>query len=167
MKRMVVIVASGLTVAGCASWSVSDMMPNFGGPTTAELSLASDPPNADARTSTGQSCRTPCRLTLPLNSGDFTVTFAAPGRIPQVVPVTIRPPDTGAASRFDPNPVYAQMEPATPPPTKKRGPPRKKAPKKRTGDAPPPPPSDPMPPPPGGGGGGGSPPGSPWPPPPR
>src|SRR5258707_3548939 len=99
MKRMVVIVASSLTVAGCASWSGSDLFSGWGGPTTGELSLASDPPGAEARTSTGQICRTPCKLVLPLNSGDFTVTFNVPGRIPQVVPVTIRPPDTGAASR--------------------------------------------------------------------
>lgn len=170
MKRMVVIVASGLTLAGCASWSAGDLFSGFGGPTTGELSLASDPPGAEARTSTGQICRTPCKLTLPYNSGDFTVTFNVPGRIPQVVPVTIRPADSGATSRFDPNPVYAQLDPGTPPPpVKKRPPPRKRkfAPKK-TGGAPPPPPPPggeqaPPPPPPGGG----SPPGSPWPPPPR
>jgi len=165
MKRMVVIVASSLTVAGCASWSASDLFSGFGGPTSGELSLASDPPGAEARTSTGQICRTPCKLTLPYNSGDFTVTFNVPGRIPQVVPVTIRPADSGAASRFDPNPVYAQLDPGTPPPVKKKPPPRKKkpAPKKSDG-TPPPPPSDQAPPPPPGGN---TPPGSPWPPPPR
>jgi hypothetical protein len=166
MKRMVVIVASGLTVAGCASWSASDLFSGFGGPTTGELSLASDPPGAEARTSTGQICRTPCKLVLPFNSGDFTVTFNVPGRIPQVVPVTIRPPDSGAASRFDPNPVYAQLDPGTPPPPpgKKRPPPgkRKPAPKKKSDQAPPPA-AEPAPPPQGGG----APPGSPWPPPPR
>jgi hypothetical protein len=162
MKRTVVIVASGLAVAGCAS------MGDLFGPSTAELSLASEPPGAEARTSTGQSCRTPCRLTLPLNTGDFTVTFTLPGRIAQVVPVTIRPPDAGT-SRFDPNPVFAQLDPATPPPAiRKKGVPKRKAPpKKRIGGAPPPPPppppNEPAPPPPGGG----SPPGSPWPPPPR
>ena len=120
MKRIVVIVASGLVVAGCASWSVSDLIPSFG-PSTAELSLASEPPGAEARTSTGQACRTPCRLTLPLNTGDFTVTFTLPGRIAQVVPVTIRPPDAGTASRFDPNPAYAQLDPAMPPPDQEEG----------------------------------------------
>jgi hypothetical protein len=167
MKRMVVIVASGLTLAGCASWSTSDLFSGFGGPTTGELSLASDPPGAEARTSTGQICRTPCKLILPFNSADFTVTFNVPGRIPQVVPVTIRPENSGAASRFDPNPVYAQLDPSTPPPpVKKKPPPRRKpAPKKSVGAPPsaPPPSNEPAPPPPGGG----SPPGSPWPPPPR
>ena len=80
MKRMVVIVASGLTLAGCASWSVGDLFSGFGGPTTGELSLASDPPGAEARTSTGQICRTPCKLILPYNSGDFTVTFNVPDK---------------------------------------------------------------------------------------
>jgi hypothetical protein len=166
MKRIVVIVAAGLAVAGCASWSMGDL-PGFG-PSTADLSLASEPPGAEARTSTGQVCRTPCKLTLPLNSGDFTVTFSSPGRITQVVPVVIRPPDSGAASRFDPNPAYAQLDPVAPPaPVKKKRVSTKPrtAPKTKSGGggAPPPPSSQPAPPPPGGG----SPPGSPWPPPPQ
>lgn len=166
MKRIVVIVAASLAVAGCASWSVGDLMPSFG-PTTADLSIASEPPGAEARTSTGQVCRTPCKLTLPLSSGDFTVTFSMPGRITQVVPVVIRPPDSAAASRFDPNPAFAQLDPiAPPPPVKKKGPAKRKtAPKTKTGggNAPAsPPPSQPAPPP-----GGGNPPGSPWPPPPN
>ena len=164
MKRVVVIIASGLAVAGCAS--TSDLLPGVFGPGTAELSLNSEPPGADARTSTGQTCRTPCKLVLPLNTGDFTVTFSAPGRMAQVVPVSIRPPDA-TGSRFDPNPVVAQLDPLTPPPTAKKkkkvvtG--KKPAAKKKTGGAPPP--ADAGPPPPAAGPG--QPPGSPWPPPPR
>src|SRR6266571_8902470 len=156
MKRAVVIVASGLTLAGCAS--TSDLLPGVFGPGTGELSLASEPPGADARTSTGQTCRTPCKLLLPLNTGDFTVTFSAPGRMAQVVPVAIRPPDA-AGSRFDPNPVVAQLDPLTPPPAAKKkkvvtG--KKPAAKKKTGGAPP---AEAAPPPPPAGPG--QPPGSP------
>src|SRR2546423_4791484 len=107
MKRMVVVLASGLTVAGCAS--MSDLMPNLSGPTTAELSIASELPGSDARTSTGQTCRTPCKLMMPVNSGDFTITYSAPGRVTQVVPVAVRPADA-AGGRFDPNPAYAMLD---------------------------------------------------------
>lgn len=168
MKRIALIVASGLTVAGCASWSVGDLIPNFSGPTTGELTLVSDPPGSDARISTGQGCRTPCKLMLPYASGDFTVTFSNPGRIPQVVPVVIRSdarvdPATGVSSRFDPNPVTALLDPGTlPPAKKKKGPKRAKAAKRPPGAVQPPPPADQGPPP-----ADAPPPGSPWPPPPR
>jgi hypothetical protein len=170
MKRTVVLVASGLALAGCASFSAGDLMPSFSGPTTGELTLSSEPPGAEARTSGGQACRTPCKLTLPYNSGDFTVSLSAPGRAPQIVPVTIRATDSGAASRFDPNPVYAVLEPAAPPtPAKKKrigNNPKVSVAKKKTsgpGTAARPPASEPVPPPPSAN----SPPGSPWPPPTR
>lgn len=164
MKRMVVVLVSGLALAGCAS--TSDWLPNLTGPTTAELSIASEPPGSDARASTGQTCRTPCKLMLPVNSGDFTITFSAPGRIPQVVPVAVRPSDA-AGGRFDPNPAYAMLDPATPPPAKKKGGAKKTgavAAKKKSGGAAPPPPAAAEPPP---AAAPANPPGSPWPPPPR
>jgi hypothetical protein len=168
MKQMVVVLASGLALAGCAS--MSDLMPNLTGPTTAELSLASEPPGSEARTSTGQTCRTPCKLMVPVNSGDFTITFSAPGRIPQVVPVAVRPSDA-AGGRFDPNPAYAMLDPATPPPSaKKKGGAKRTgavAAKKKTGSGAPRPPAAAEPPPATAAPAPANPPGSPWPPPPR
>lgn len=72
----------------------------------------------------GPSCRTPCSLGVPTNS-EFTVTFALDGFAPQTVAVTPRPPSLdpreGAAGlQFDPNPVYAELEPAPPSGKKKK-----------------------------------------------
>ena len=175
MKGTIVIVASALMLAGCASWTPTDFIPSApaGGGGSAGLRLESEPPGADARTSAGQSCRTPCALTLPAN--DLTVTFTLPNFVPQTIPVRIRPPGDprtepgNARPRFDPDPVFAALEPAPPPPRKKR--PAKKAPpaantsggtqgkggQQRSA----PPPKDEPPP------GNNLPPGSPWPPPAR
>jgi hypothetical protein len=61
---------------------VSSNLPNlnvpnidlFDPPTTATLTIQSNPPGAEARPSSGGLCRTPCELPVPLNDG-FTVTY--------------------------------------------------------------------------------------------
>jgi hypothetical protein len=96
-------------------------------PATATLSIESDPPGADASISSA-SCRTPCSLAAPV-ADDFTVSYALTGYLPQTVPVRPLPGESGlfgssgTATQFDPNPVFAALQPATPskpPPPKKR-----------------------------------------------
>lgn len=95
---------------------------------TAELRVESEPPGADARTSTGANCRTPCLLNVAAGQ-EFSVTISANGFQPQTVAVTPMPvmeprEAAGAAGpRLDPNPIIVQLEPV-PPPAKK--PPAKK-----------------------------------------
>jgi hypothetical protein len=84
------------------------------------------------------SCRTPCALTVAA-AAPFTVTFALTGYQPQTVPVTPRPSvdarEAGQALKFDPDPVYAQLEPVPPAPVKGK----KARPKaQKTSTAPPP-----------------------------
>ncbi len=64
----------------------------------------SDPQGADAKTSIGWSCRTPCSIELSLD-GPFTVTFTRPGFAPRTVPVELEPGQPGEAhAKFAPNP---------------------------------------------------------------
>ena len=94
------------------------------------LTIESDPPGADAKTSLGASCRTPCMIPIAADR-EFTVSYALNGYLPQVVSVRPRLPDQiqpeveagGAVQSVDltPNPVYVQLEPAPPPPQTKKG----------------------------------------------
>ena len=90
-------------------------------PPATTIQLESEPAGADARTSVGPGCRTPCSVGVPTTK-DFTVTFTLAGFQPLTVPVAPVPPtdprDVGQGVRFDPSPVFAQLEPAPPPPTK-------------------------------------------------
>ena len=134
--------AGTLSVAGCGSWTPSwDFLPSsLSGGNNVSLTIESDPPGADAKTSIGPSCRTPCMLPVPADR-EFTVNYSLNGYIPQVVPVRPRlveayRPDAelGGAPlpELAPNPVYAQLEPAPPPaPVRKGGRPRTNQPAKQ------------------------------------
>ena len=83
----------------------------------------SEPPGAEAKTSTGQSCRTPCALALPVNS-PMTVTFTLNGYQPEsesIEPIAV----TGNPTQLRPNPVLVELTPAPPPPVKKPAPKKK------------------------------------------
>jgi len=139
--RSIAVVACSLGLATCSSWNTS-WMPSFGAFSSAPatLTIESDPPGADASISTGASCRTPCSLAVPL--ADALVSYELTGYLPQTVPV--RPlsgesglfGSSGTATQFDPNPVFAALQPATP---SKPPPPPKKRKRPTTAAAPPPP----------------------------
>jgi hypothetical protein len=122
------MIASGaLALAACSSnpdWMNLDALKPA--PIIDTVRFESEPPGAEAKTSTGQTCRTPCALALPVNS-PLTVTFTLNGYQPEsetIEPITI----TGSAPGLRPNPVVVELTPA-PPPTKqvkKPAPPKKK-----------------------------------------
>ncbi|HKS63502.1 MAG TPA: hypothetical protein VJT13_17520 [Xanthobacteraceae bacterium] len=136
--------SGALLLGGCASWSWDWMpsMPSLSSGANVSLTIESDPPGADARTSNGASCRTPCMIPVAADR-EFTVSYSLPGYLPQVIPVRPRVPEyvqpdveAGTAVQsvdLAPNPVYAQLEPAPPPaPTRKgRGRPPKQQVKKQ------------------------------------
>ncbi len=134
MRRVLAIVACGLAAAGCASDSdaLKAVTP------TMTLQFESEPAGAEVKTSSGQTCRTPCALAVP--AADVTVTYALNGFKSQTVPVKLMPPDEqrldpeigggGSLPRFHPNPVYAELEKAAPPP-------RRPAPRRPTVQRPP------------------------------
>ena len=109
MSRVIAIVACGFALAAC-SMSMPSLDYFRSSPPTEVLRVESEPPGADARTTLGEACRTPCELTVA-SGGDLAVTFALNGYEPMTVPVRAE-----AAGRLQPNPVYAELQTAAPPP---------------------------------------------------
>ena len=105
-------------------------MPSMSSSANVSLTIESDPPGADAKTSLGASCRTPCMMPVAADR-EFTVSYALDGYLPQVVTVTPRVPERTrlepevgggvALPDLSPNPVFAQLEPAPPPPPPRKG----------------------------------------------
>jgi hypothetical protein len=108
-------------------------MPSFdmfkSAPTTEVLRIESEPPGADARTSQGQTCRTPCELSVPASS-ELAVTVAMNGYQPQTLPVRVEGAG-GGDTRLQPNPLYVELQPAAPVKPEKPAP----APKKKSTSA--------------------------------
>lgn len=113
MRRFVVIAAAGLSLAGCSSLSFDAFK---SAPPTATVQLESTPPGAEALASSGQSCKTPCSITVPGN--DFSVTFSLDKFQPATIPVqvVVNPGDftTSATVTATPNPVVAELQPLKP-----------------------------------------------------
>ncbi|MGB7854688.1 MAG: hypothetical protein WBL48_02190 [Pseudolabrys sp.] len=111
MYRVFAIVAGALALAACSS--SPDWM-SFGGlksgPMLDTVSFESEPPGAEAKTSNGQTCRTPCSLALPVEA-PLTVTFTLNGYASESEMLDMVQA-TGEAPRFGPNPVVAQLTPA-------------------------------------------------------
>jgi hypothetical protein len=144
MRRVFAIAAAGLSLAGCSSFSMGDYFKST--PPTVQVQLDSQPQGADARTSLGPGCKTPCSVTVPLPETGFSVTYTLNKFLPATVPVSVvrNPGDflTPSSANIDPNPVVAELQPAGPPPKVKRRIMRPKRPKPPKGAAAPPPPAD-------------------------
>ncbi len=119
--RISAVAACGLGLAACAT-----SLPSFdffaSKPATAALTIESDPPGADARLSVGGTCRTPCTQTVAATN-EFTVSYSLNGYAPQTISVRPASDTASGAAPFDPNPVFAQLQPVAPPP---KAPPKKK-----------------------------------------
>jgi hypothetical protein len=139
MRRVVVIAVAGLSLAGCSSFSLDAFK---SAPPTVQVQLESTPPGADAKTSLGPGCKTPCSVTVPApESNNFSVSYALAKYQTATVQVQVTrtpggltSPDTAAA---DPNPVVAELQPLGPPPkAHKPMRPRPRAPKAAAAPAP-------------------------------
>lgn len=130
MRRVIAIALAGASLGGCSSMSW-DMFKSA--PPTAQVRLESNPPGADASTSLGPGCKTPCSVSVPAPDAPFTVAFALPKYQPTSVPVNVikNPGDfaTPASVTTDPNPVFAELQPAAPPKPVKKKPHRPRRPK--------------------------------------
>ena len=114
MSRVIAITACGFMLAACSATMPSlslDFMKSA--PQAETLAIESEPPGAEAKTSLGQSCRTPCQLPVQPGS-EFSVTLALSGYQPQTV--SVRPEAEGATAplRLRPNPVHADLQAVTP-----------------------------------------------------
>ena len=127
MRRAIAIAVAGVSLAGCSSMSW-DMFKSA--PPNMQIQLDSNPPGADALTSLGPGCKTPCSVTVPVPDASFSISYTLAKYQPATVPVNIikNPGDfsTPATVTTDPNPVVAALQPATPPkPVKKPHRPKK------------------------------------------
>ena len=107
MSRVIAIVAYGITLGACSAMPSLDFLKSS--PPTAALRFESEPPGAEVKAS-GQSCRTPCELTVQITS-ELPATFALKGYQPQTISVRSETSGVFSAPRFDPNPVHADLRP--------------------------------------------------------
>ena len=114
MSRVIAVMACGFMLAACSTTMPSlDFMKSA--PQAESLAIESEPAGAEAKTSLGQSCRTPCQLSVQPGS-EFSVTLALSGYQPQTV--SVRPEARGAtaaAPRLAPNPVHVDLQAVAPP----------------------------------------------------
>ncbi len=113
--RALTVVICGVGLAACSS------MPGFNAfkpkPTTTLLLIQSTPPGADARTSLGKTCRTPCTMQIG-SAEDFTVSFSLNGYMPQTLTVHSSMSEGGwmeaPSPVLNPSSLFASLEPVTP-----------------------------------------------------
>jgi hypothetical protein len=142
MRHAFAIAVAGVSLAGCSSFSTDYFKP---APPTLQLQLESNPPGADARTSLGPGCKTPCavRVTAPAE-GALTVSYTLNRFEPVTIPVQVMGSAgnllASGTQKFEPNPVVAELRPIGPPPKPSRKMMRPKRQKKpqTNGDTPPP-----------------------------
>lgn len=108
------------SLAGCSALAFDRLSREPSPPSPQTLQFESVPSGADVRTGAGQTCQTPCSLTLAVESQ--SVTFEKNGFVSQTVQISIvqppaehsffskRPPPT-----LTPNPVKAALLIAPPP----------------------------------------------------
>lgn len=115
MYRIIAIVIGGLALAACSStsdWANLDALKPA--PVMDTVRFESTPPGAEAKTSNGQTCRTPCALALP-TSGPLTVTFSLNGYQPTAEDIEPISNNSGFAE-LRPNPVQVELTLAPPQP---------------------------------------------------
>src|SRR5262249_60738517 len=92
-------------------------------PQAETLAIESEPPGAEAKTSLGQNCRTPCQLRVQPGS-EFSVTLTLSGYQPQTVSVRTESDGAVAVPRLAPNPGHVDLRAVGPPqnprPTEKK-----------------------------------------------
>src|SRR3977135_3398170 len=117
MRRVIVMAVAGASLAACSSFSWDSLKPT---PPTVQVQLESVPSGAEAHTSLGPGCKTPCSVAVPAPGGSFPVSYTLNKFQPTTVPVQVVhiPGDfsTPGSTNIDPNPVVADLQPAGPPP---------------------------------------------------
>lgn len=130
MYRVLTVLAGGLALAACSSspdWmNIDALKPK---PPTDTITFESSPAGAQAKISSGQTCQTPCSLSVP-SGASFNVTFSLAGYQPETEQVELVSMGDGT-NRLQPNPVVVELTAAAPAPRKPAAPAKKKpAPKK-------------------------------------
>lgn len=88
MLKIIIPLAVGLLCAGCATVTRG---------TTEQVQIISEPPGADARTSLGHQCETPCTITVS-RKDEFNVSVMKDGFERAQVPVIVEVAGSGGAA---------------------------------------------------------------------
>jgi hypothetical protein len=118
VRRVIAVASCGLSLAACSA-SLSGLSFMKSTPPTETVRIESDPPGAEAKTALGQSCRTPCELSLD-GASETSLTLSLTGY--QAQTVSIRPETSDPAisgPKLAPNPVFTQLQPQPATPAKK------------------------------------------------
>jgi hypothetical protein len=107
MSKVIGFMACGFTLAACSA-SIPGLDFLQSSPPTAALQFESEPAGAEVKAS-GQTCRTPCELTLKV--AEVSATFALKGYQPQTISVRSDSSGVFSTPRFIPNPVHADLRP--------------------------------------------------------
>lgn len=116
--RALGVAICGVALASCGSVPTPSFDAFKPKPTTTLLLIQSTPPGAEARTSLGKTCRTPCTMQIG-SSQDFTVSFGLNGYMPQTL--TVHSSMSGGGFMTAPSPelnpasLFPTLEPVTPP----------------------------------------------------
>ena len=108
-----------MSLGGCSSFSSFSLDYFKPTPPSIQVQLESTPPGADAKTSVGPGCKTPCSVSVAAPDTGFSVAYTLDKFEPQTVQVKVirNPGDvtSPASTVTDPNPVFAELQPAAPP----------------------------------------------------
>lgn len=124
MRRVLAIAVGGAAVAaslgGCSSFSVGTVTDYFKStPPAVQVQMESTPPGAEAKTSLGPGCKTPCSVSVSPPDNAFSVTYTLNRFQTTTVQVSVihNPGDltSPGTTAIDPNPVFAELAPAVPP----------------------------------------------------
>jgi hypothetical protein len=107
MIKVIGFIACGFTLAACSA-SIPGLDFLKSSSPTATLQFESEPAGALVRAS-GQTCRTPCKLTLEV--AEVSATFALKGYQPQTISVHSESSGVLSTPGFVPNPVHADLRP--------------------------------------------------------
>jgi hypothetical protein len=113
------LVLIGGALAGCSASLPNWMSATSSTPPPQPLQFQSEPPAADVRTAQGQTCQTPCSLTVP--SENQAIIFTKNGFLPQTVQIAVgAPPEHSLFESAPPpsltlNPVVVTLQPVAPP----------------------------------------------------
>lgn len=112
MRRVIAIAVAGAGLAGCSSFSMDSF--KMAAPEV-PVQLDSVPPGADAKTSLGPGCKTPCTVSVPAPDAGFSVTFTMDKYQPATIPVQVLRNsgdfNTSPPVVMDPSPVVAELQP--------------------------------------------------------
>jgi hypothetical protein len=124
VDRVLAIVVGSLALAACSSSSeFLNLSALKSGPIMDTVRFESEPPGAEAKVSSGQSCKTPCALALP-SEQPVTVTYTLAGYQPETDQLEVIT-SPGEPPHLRPNPVLAELTAAPPPPKPTKKPARK------------------------------------------